>query len=110
MDANDPNFPIPVRELGDHGYPGRRSTHYREAKAGRLILVKMRNRTFVLRKHADAWRDSLPKFHDNIGDAALQSAVRAVEGLRCAIAEGHVKPKVAALAILNAAKSAGLTS
>ena len=56
MDANNPNYPIPIRKLPDHGYPfSSKAIYYREARAGRLITTKIRGRTFVLKKHADRW-------------------------------------------------------
>jgi hypothetical protein len=66
MDANNPNYPIPIRKLPDHGYPFCKALpdhgypfckaiHYREVRAGRLTTTKIRGRTFVLKKHADRW-------------------------------------------------------
>jgi hypothetical protein len=55
MDASNPNYPIPIRKLPDHGYPFCTAIHYRESRAGRLITTKIRGRTFVLKKHADRW-------------------------------------------------------
>jgi hypothetical protein len=61
MGTIDPAQAIPIRKLGEYGYPGSRVTHYREIAAGRLIARKVRGRTFVLRVDADAWLRSLPK-------------------------------------------------
>ena len=58
MDVNDPNFPIPIKKLRDHGYPFCTAIHYRERAAGRLRVIKIHNRNFVLRKDADAWLNS----------------------------------------------------
>jgi hypothetical protein len=55
MNANEPNYPIPIKKLRDHGYPFCTAIHYRESRAGRLTTTKIRGRTFVLKKHADAW-------------------------------------------------------
>ena len=55
MTPDSPDFPIPVRLLPAHGYPFCKAIHYREARAGRLTMTKIRGRTFVLKKHADRW-------------------------------------------------------
>jgi hypothetical protein len=55
MDVNDPNYPIPIKKLRDHGYPFCTAIHYRESQQGRLITKKIRGRRFVLKKDADAW-------------------------------------------------------
>jgi hypothetical protein len=55
MDASNPNYPIPIQQLPDHGYPFCTAIHYQEVRAGRLVVTKIRGRTFVLKKHADKW-------------------------------------------------------
>jgi hypothetical protein len=83
---------------------------YKEAKRGRLVLTKVGSRTFIDDADAAAWRALAPKVNGTVADITLQTAVKAVEALRRAVAEGHLERKVAALAIRNAAKSAGLTA
>jgi hypothetical protein len=58
MDVNDPNFLIPLKKLRDFGFPFCTAIHYRERAAGRLRVIKIHNRNFVLRKDADAWLNS----------------------------------------------------
>ena len=83
---------------------------YNEARRGRLVLTKVGSRTFVDDKDAAAWRALAPKVDGTVANIAVQSAVKAVEALRRAVAEGHIKRKDAARAIRSATKSAGLAA
>jgi RNA 3'-terminal phosphate cyclase len=105
MDTNDPNFPIPILKLKQHGYPGSKAHHYRAA--GRLVTTQMGGRTFVLKKDADAWLHGFPKV-GNPGVIALQAAKQAVENLGHAVEQGLVEQHVAALAVHDVALANGL--
>jgi len=61
MGTIDPAQAIPIRKLGEYGYPGIACYPLSRIAAGRLIARKVRGRTFVLRVDADAWLRSLPK-------------------------------------------------
>jgi len=89
MDANDSNYPIPFRKLREHGYPGCTAKHYQERKAGRLPTVQMGTRTFVLKKDADEWLQSLPKVNGKTAPE-LDSCVQSVERVAKAVNTGRL--------------------
>jgi hypothetical protein len=89
MDANDPNYPIPFRKLGEYGYPGCTAKHYQERKAGRLPTIQMGARTFVLKKDADAWLQGLPKVNGK-ADPELDSCVQSIERVAKAVNAGRL--------------------
>jgi hypothetical protein len=80
---------------------------YKEAAAKRLVLTKVGARTFIEEQDASRWRALAPKV-GNPGDLAVQIAVRAVEALGQAVAEGVVDRKVAVLAVRKAAAASGV--
>jgi hypothetical protein len=121
MDVNDPNFPIPVKKLKDHGFPFCTSIHYQEHAAGRLKFTKIRNRNFVLRKDGDAWLNTYvhppsefdtethaPKVNGTAGDIALKVAEQKLKELGAAVAEGLVARALVTERLSAAAARAGL--
>jgi hypothetical protein len=108
MDRNDPNYPIPIGKLREHGYPCCRSRHYDEVKAGRLVVTKSGNRNFVLKKDADAWLATLPRVAGKAGDIALKVAEQKLKELGAAVAKGLVARALVTERLSAAAARAGL--
>ena len=108
MDSNDPNYPIPILKLNEHGYPGRKAHHYRERAAGRLTTTQMGGRTYVLKKDADAWLNSLPKV-GNPGETVLQAAKQKLVELGKAVESGQIDRARVVEHLADVARRTGLT-
>ena len=108
MDFNDPNYPIPIGKLRDHGYPLCRSEAYKAKNAGKLVVTKSGSRNYVRKADADAWLAGLPKVGGNVALVVLEQTEQKLKDLGAAVAAGQIDRELAVSRLANLANECGL--